>query len=222
MQTSQVRNVETSDALGDVIVHIVHRKKTILVWIIVFMLLAGGSIIIFPPKYRYYQTLSIGQLIAKTDRSIEMIPLESPQTVAAKLNNGYIGSIITRRSKADRLIQSFDIKAIHPSESLTIILSGIGRKRDAEKIKSVIEQASRRVIDDHNRLAITLRSAFSGKITQIIPTQLVEAAVQRSVKPVGIPGVKRILISAVVGLLIGIFWVVITAALEEEQKLSRE
>lgn len=131
------------------------KRKTLFISILLSFIVAGIAIaLIVPKKYMYSTSIEIGsQLI---DNKVQ--PLESPNTLRAKLQHGYIPIVQKSWLKgAPEDSRKFKIHAIIPQSSQIIVLEAKAAESDDDTIVNLLSQITSKATADSNKIYTSLQ-----------------------------------------------------------------
>jgi len=131
--------------------------------------LAFGYALIRPDTFRYRQVLEVGSRLSGGEVRL----IESPSSVAAKLNENYIPAEVhewaANRSSDDTSDTGWepDVEASVPSDAQLVVLSAVGTPERGETITRIMERAARAMKKDHNRVIETIQEEIRSKLTDL-------------------------------------------------------
>lgn len=107
---------------------ILARHKRMMAVIAAATTVAGVAMALWSPaNYEYLTSIQIGQTIRSTDKGAQVQPLETPETVLAELENGYIPRAINEYRNAHSADgRRYTITASVPKDSDLIVLKSTG------------------------------------------------------------------------------------------------
>lgn len=168
MNEKEIYNDEIS--LTDLFKVLIKRRKTMLM---VFLIIFAASVafaLLSKPKYEYTAVIEIGTIIKQTSNGASAIPIDAPETVAAKLQHSYIPYVLNQHYKNnpdDTHGYKFSVSVPKKSELVKIVAKG--NEEAAENYLQLLEQVLQQLKSDHKRLFDISRSKME---EQVLVSQL--------------------------------------------------
>lgn len=118
-----------------------------------------------PTLYKCSTSIEIGsQIINGTTR-----PFEAPETLLAKLNYSFIPLVLNKQQSSKTGSKSnFNIESIIPTKSRIIILSAKVKKEQTDTIVNILNNITRKAIQDHSRIFQSIKTNLETKLNQTI------------------------------------------------------
>lgn len=163
MKEQEIYNDEIS--LTDLVKVLIKRRKTMLV---VFLTILTASIVfafLAKPKYEYTAVVEIGTVIKQTSSGPEIIQIDAPETVAAKLEHSYIPYVLAQYYKnnpEDKHGYSFKVSVPKKSKLVKIIAKGSDEFSDG--YLTLLEESLNKLKQDHKRLFDITRSKLEEEV----------------------------------------------------------
>lgn len=122
---------EDEISLIDLWLILVKRRVLIAAIILCAVLLGIAWAWYKPANYQYTTTIEIGKTVVTTNNGPESRLAEAPDTVLAKLTNGYIPKVLNRYvAKHGGQLNRYKVSATIPKDSNVIVLKSMGRAQD--------------------------------------------------------------------------------------------
>ena len=136
-------------SLIDLVMVLIRHRWTI-VTITIFAFILGLTVVFsMPKKYTYTTSIEIGSQIINGNIKF----FESPQTLLAKLQHGFIPKTLDEhRQAATKDSAKYSIKASIPKNSEIIVIEIKGTEDNAEKIIKLLQSVTTKAIHDHKRI----------------------------------------------------------------------
>ena len=150
-------------SLVDLAIILVRRKKMIAVIIIIAIAFGVTSALLKPRTYTINTTVEIGsQFHAGTTTN-----LESPETLLAKLNYGYVPQILNSyRASNPSDTSIYEIIVDVPTGSEIVILKMEGTEKKNELMKTLLLNTTEMIIQDHFKIYERIKQNFITSIAQ--------------------------------------------------------
>ncbi len=138
------------------------RRKSLFVSILLSFLAIGAMFIALrEPKYEYSAVLEIGTMLVETANGEASRPIDNPETLLAKINEGYVPTVLRQYGHEQQFPK---IEAISPKQSQLIVVKveGPAEKKDLylQQISMVLEY----VLADHNKQTAVERSQLVARL----------------------------------------------------------
>ena len=158
----QPQNIHYRDEISLIDIWLTLRKhKKIMLWTFSAIVLTGVAVaLLMPKKYEILTSLEIGTTIQGT----QPVPIESPQTVQAKLQNSFIPALQYQLHSAEASAKPYDISIQIPKNSSLIVLKSKARESDEKKYKLFHSSLVAAVVKDHSKLLNVLKKNLSADI----------------------------------------------------------
>ena len=158
----QLQNIHYQDEISLIDIWLTLRKhKKIMLWAFGAIILAGVAVaLLMPKKYGILTSLEIGTTIQGT----QPVPIESPQTVQAKLQNSFIPALQYQLHSSTDSTSPYEINVQIPKNSSLIVLKSKARELDEEKYKLFHSSLVASVVKDHSRLLNVFKKNLSADI----------------------------------------------------------
>jgi len=170
-----------------------------------------------PRSYQYSTSIEIAAHIGVNELGYrELIPIESPETVLAKVKGSYIPLVRQNYLKKHSELKSVvNIDARIPRNSQIVVLSSNGAESEGD-IHRILQQSVVNLLkEDHSRIIDVLRKEL-GDLQDQVKTKLGNPLVSlsethallppmRSLEPKGLGKASIIPLSLVLGLMLGVF-----------------
>lgn len=115
------------------------------------------------PVYEYTHAIEIGKQVVGDEQR----PIESPSSVAAKLEQNYVPSAIRAWLMAQPDAESQpDVSTSVPSDAEIVVLKGTGPESRQAVYVEILEDAAERLEQDHQRIIETIRQQLMVELTQ--------------------------------------------------------
>ena len=168
MKEQEIYNDEIS--LADLFKVIIKRRKTM--FTVFFIILAASVLfaVISKPKYEYTAVVEIGTIIKQTSSGSEIIQIDAPETVAAKLQHSYIPYVLNQyyiNNPDDTHEYKFNVNV--PKKSQLVKVVAKSNAKYGETYLQLLEQVLQQLKNDHKRLFDISRSKME---EQVIISQL--------------------------------------------------
>ncbi len=146
-EASYLANTEIS--MVDLAMVLLRRRKIIAGVVAPIIILSVAAALMMPSKYTYSASIAIGhQVIDGIFTSFE-----SPQTLLAKLEHGYIQQTLNEYSQStNKDMKEYEIKASIPKNSKIIVVELKGTEDQVELISSLLHDLTNKAINDHSKI----------------------------------------------------------------------
>ncbi len=140
------------------------RRWQLMLGVFLLCLLAGFLIAFFAPRsFEYTTTIEIGSRVV----GAQVQPIESADSAASKLQKGYLPQVVTRYSQAHHLDPrqfSFHVEA--PAQANLVIISGRGRREQADHFKAIEKAAARLLVASDARVIKNQQAQLSAQVAK--------------------------------------------------------
>ena len=155
---ADTRHANTVDLVE--ILKILIRRRNILIVTMIVVTLGGLILTLTPaPRYSFSTAIEIGSTIDDNATTHTTVPVESPETVLAKIRESYTQQAINRyREKFPEDTRAFQISARIPENSQIIILEAIDIESKSDAYRKIMGDIVDLVLSDHRKI-VTLRRA---------------------------------------------------------------
>ena len=196
-------------SLIDLAIVLIKHKFVILVVLFIAVAAGIGFSSTITKSYTYQANINIGSYVIDG----EYLPFEPPLSLIAKIEHGYIPTLLEAPE------YNFSISASNPKKSEVIKLTASGKKDQGELMAVALNQLSQLIIDDHNQIYNALSASKTQQNLAATPSQessaghsitsLQKTSILTKPKPSGFTYSKNrkliLIISLVAGLFLGIF-----------------
>ena len=134
------------------------RRKSMIALIFTITMTLGLTFALLKQRtYTFSTSLEIGsQIITDSVKSFE-----SPETLLAKLNHSFIPSVLNEhRLSNPEDEQNYKITASIPKSSIIIVLEMKGTEDQTDIINNLLQNISKKAIQDHNRIYEAVKQNF--------------------------------------------------------------
>lgn len=150
-------------SLIDLAMVLIKRKALIITIIIGFLIFSISVALLTSKKYTYSTSLEIGSQIINDN----IRPFESPQTLSAKLQNGFIPKALSKQHKTSQKDSpKFKIEVSIPKDSKIVVLKAVGTDEKGNIINKLLQDTANFAIEDHNRVYEAVRKNLTSQIEQ--------------------------------------------------------
>ncbi|NOY71290.1 MAG: hypothetical protein GXP14_02765 [Gammaproteobacteria bacterium] len=140
--------------LLDLIVVLIRHKILIITIFTACIILGLTKALNTPKTYTYRTTIEIGSQVVGS----RIVPLESPNTLLAKLEYSHVPQILNKlRQQSPDDKKKHQIRSIVPSGSKIVLLEATGTKEQEDTLKKILQQISQKVIQDHTHIFQSLK-----------------------------------------------------------------
>jgi LPS O-antigen subunit length determinant protein (WzzB/FepE family) len=150
-------------SLLDLLLVMRKRRRLIVTIVLAFFTVGLALALVIPRKYAYTTLIEIGNQVAGE----KMTLLESPETVQAKLTEGYIPLTLAQRyggsSTAD---EQLTVKASIPRASQVVMLSSKGTLAQEEEYLKLHTAVLKHLREDHQRALSLIKKGIANQITE--------------------------------------------------------
>jgi len=158
---------EDEISLIDIWLVLVRRKRVIFAAILLGGVIASAWALLIPPSYRFFTTLSLGQLTLKNGGEMKILPLDTPQNALAKLQNAYIPQVQAKwrgKNKAVDEVRGCNLVAKIPKDSHLVMIEAKAREADGPTCLGLISQAAQALVHDHDSLLAPVKARLSAQL----------------------------------------------------------
>lgn len=136
-------------SLTDLFVILFRRKKMIFSIVIATAVLAVAAALFLPKKYTYSTSIEIGsQMIGETIKRFE-----SPQTLLAKIQYGFIPQTLNEYSQGNKDDKKkYKIEVSVPKDSSIIVVATEGTEGDANTINDILQGVTQKSVQNHKSI----------------------------------------------------------------------
>lgn len=148
-------------SLVDLWIILTNAKRVFWLVLALFLIAGINASVLIPEKYRYKTTVEIGSRISDGVSQ----PIESPETLLAKIQESYIPLVQNQYSIGNPATQiEFEIKARIPQGSQIIVLESKGPKDTGEIYKELQQRVVQEVKNDHKRTLNIIRKDLESSL----------------------------------------------------------
>lgn len=137
-------NPEDEISLIDLWLILVRRKRVILVGLLIGVV-ASIVLLSVPEKYRFHTTIVLGQLNYTSQ-------IDTPETVLAKLKEGYLPQILKRLMAEDKNAKAYKLQVDIPKKSNLVIVEAKGSLQDESTYLQLINDTAQALVQDHDKI----------------------------------------------------------------------
>lgn len=135
-------------SLTDLAIILIRRRRLISIIVICFIALGVATALLITKKYAYSTSLEIGsQLISG---SVEYF--ESPETLLAKLQHGFIPQTLNNHLADQKDRKKYKINADIPKDSVIVVLKTKGTVEESAVASKLLTNIINKAIQDHKRI----------------------------------------------------------------------
>lgn len=174
MKEQEVYDDEIS--LTDLFKVIIKRRKTLYIVFLAVLLLSVVFALISKPKYEYTAVVEIGTIIKQTANGSEIIQIDAPETVAAKLQHSYVPYVLNQyynNNPAD--FHGYEFSVTVPKKSELVKIVAKGGEELGDTYLQLLELILQQLKNDHKRLFDISHSKME---EQVLVSQLDLAALK--------------------------------------------
>jgi capsular polysaccharide biosynthesis protein len=144
---------EDEISLIDLWLVLVRRKKLLIATFLAIVVMGLVAAFVMPKKYSYSTSIEIGSRVIE-DR---VQPIESPQTLLAKISESYIPFVQLQYRNENSGDNIYKISARVPKDSQIIVLESKGSEEDENVYKDLQQRVINQVQSDHKRILEVIR-----------------------------------------------------------------
>lgn len=168
MKEQEIYNDEIS--VTDLIKVLIKRRKTMLMVFLVVLIASIAFALISKPKYEYTAVVEIGTVIKRAATDPEIVLIDPPDTVAAKLEHSYIPYVLNQHYKNNPDdTHGYQLKVSVPKKSELVKIVAKGSDELADNYLQLLGQVLQQLKNDHKRLFDISRSKME---EQVLASQL--------------------------------------------------
>jgi len=156
---------EDEISLVDLWLVLVKRKKVILLTISAMLLVGLLYVLIVPKKYLFHTTVEIGTTLVRSGDGMVTQLIDSPNTVIAKLQEGYIPATLHElvRSQGDERWVP-DVEARLSKKSQIVIIEAKGPADRGKDYLTILRRILDKLTAEHQRQTRVIRSQLSAEL----------------------------------------------------------
>ena len=154
-------NTEDEISLIDLWLVLVRRKQVVLVGLLLGVTIASAFLLFVPEKYRFHTTIVLGQLTTSSADKITVLPIDTPETVMAKLEEGYIPQILEQAVTKSEDTKGYRLQVKIPKESNLVIVEADGPLQDENIYLQLINDAAQALVRDHDKIIAPVEARLS-------------------------------------------------------------
>lgn len=159
-------STENETSLIDLWNILARRKWVILAGLLFGITAALASLLFIPEKYRFHTSIVLGQLIINSTNQIEFLPIDTPETVLAKLNEGYIPQIMEQAVKKSGNSKDYKLHAKIPKGSKLVVIEAIGPAKNESIYLQLISDAAHALVKDHDKILTPAKEKLMTELEQ--------------------------------------------------------
>jgi hypothetical protein len=139
---------------------LVRRKAVFAATFGFFFIATVGFVLLKSEKYLFSTTLEIGS----TTEGGERILIDKPETILAKIQEGYIPAVLNGAADSNDGADKFKLTVRVPKGSDVVVIESKAKESDGEKIKTLEERIIAMVQKDHERILEVVRTNIAGEL----------------------------------------------------------
>ncbi len=155
---------EDEISLIDIWLVLARRKWVILAGVLLGAIAAAALALFTPDKYRFYSTISLGQMTPETSGGTKGQPLESPEAALAKLEEVFLPQVMEQAAAKSEAPQNYRLQAKIPKGSNLIKIEATGSLQDEQIYLQLINDATQTLVQDHDRMLAPARTRLSTQL----------------------------------------------------------
>lgn len=145
---------------------IVWRRRRVVLAVILLALAAGAAFAFLrSPAYEYKAVVSIGQ--QSIGQQWQIMPIETPETAIAKINDGYLPKAIAAAQSGDARLKSIKIEATAPKGAAVVILSAKAPISMKDVYLKIIGSAVQDLLADHASLIAVKKDEIMADMARV-------------------------------------------------------
>lgn len=157
-------DVEDEISLIDLWRVLVRRKRVILAGFLLGVTVALAFLLFVPEKYRFHTTITLGQLTIKSTNETMVVPLDTPETVLAKLKEGYIPRILEQAVTKSGNTKDYRLQVKNPKGSNLVVIEANGPLRDESIYLQLINDAAQALVQNHDKILAPVEARLSTQL----------------------------------------------------------
>lgn len=152
---------EDEISLVDIWLVIVRHRKVF--WMTFGLVVLAGLLLalLLPRKYNITTAIDIGQTVVDG----KAVPLESPETVKAKLENSLIPNLLDKSPDVD--IRKMKVEVSIPKQSELVVLKSKVLEGQSKQVQDIHKRVVAALLKDHQRLIAPTRSNLKATIDRL-------------------------------------------------------
>ncbi|GAB4365849.1 MAG: hypothetical protein Kow0060_23410 [Methylohalobius crimeensis] len=137
------------------------RRQWVL-WVVLFLAVTASvaAALLLPKKYFYRANVEIGTVPVNGDLQL----IEDPNTVLAKVKEGYIAKAVSDLFARQPEYEGLEIEARLPKGSQMLVIEGKGPKTDQSVYLGVIDEVLDLLFKDHQRMLDIARTELEARL----------------------------------------------------------
>lgn len=139
---------------------LIRRKHVLLATFVVIIVLSAGVALLKSDKYLFSTTLEIGSTTEEGERTL----IDKPETILAKIQEGFIPAVLNEEAKNDTDVDRFKLTVRVPKGSDVVVIEGKAREADGNILTKLESQIIDMVQEDHERILEVVRSDISTEL----------------------------------------------------------
>ena len=155
---------EQEISLVDLFLVLYKRKSLFLIVLFLFLGVGFMFVALREPKFEYSAVIEIGTKLVKTANGEASQLIDSPETLLAKINEGYIPAVLRQYSHEEQRLPK--IEAVSPKQSQLVVVKVEGPVERKDLYLQQIGMVLEYVLVDHERQIAIERSQLAARLNK--------------------------------------------------------